>query len=510
LQTTGGRGATIKVTYAEALFDARGKKGDRNLVEGREPKGTTDTFLTDGKRMSFWPLWWRTWRYMQLDVTTTAEPLTLEDLTVNETGYPFAQIGKFKSSDAELDRIWQIGWRTALVDAHETYMDSSFWEQLQYVGDTRLQMLISYAVSGDARLAEQAIDAFAHSHGAGGLSQGAYPSRNSNVIAPFSLLWIGMLDDWRMQQPDKSVIVRNLPRTREILAWFEPWLSSEGLLKKNPEWNFVDWVGQTSQDRTVFPSYSKEGETCLVSAIYLGALQQAAALEEYGGHPAIGRKDAALAQRVATGIQDRCWSADRGLFADNPDQRVFSQQMNALAVLYGVVPKAQGQALLERVVTPGQGIDAPDGMSESSYYFAWYLVRAFEKAGMSDQYHQLLETWRDLLKLNFTTWPEKRGDTRSDTHAWSAHPTADLLGIVAGVQPAALGYSKVRIAPALGHLTSLDAVSMTPKGPVSVSYRLNGRMLIARIVCPPKLSGTFEWHGHRHVLKPGRNLIVVP
>lgn len=57
----------------------------------------------------------------------------------------------------DLDRIWQTGWRTARLDAHETYMDAPYWEQLQYVGDTRIQALISYVVSGDARLARQAI-----------------------------------------------------------------------------------------------------------------------------------------------------------------------------------------------------------------------------------------------------------------------------------------------------------------------------------------------------------------
>ena len=57
-------------------------------------------------------------------------------------------------------------------------MDSSYWEQLQYTGDTRLEMLISYAVSGDARLAEQAIDAFAESDADGGLVQGAIPRAN--------------------------------------------------------------------------------------------------------------------------------------------------------------------------------------------------------------------------------------------------------------------------------------------------------------------------------------------
>jgi len=59
-----------------------------------------------------------------------------------------------------------------------------------------------------------------------------------------------------------------------------------------------------------------------------------------------------------------------------------------------------------------------------------------------------------LLKLHYTTWPESRGDTRSDTHAWSAHPTADLLGVIAGIRPGAPGYARVRIAPVLGDLTS--------------------------------------------------------
>lgn len=509
LRTGGGRGATIKITYAEALYDRKGKKGDRDEVADRKAKGITDTFVADGRPATFAPLWWRTWRYLQLDVTTGAEPLTLEGLDVAETGYPFKQVGRFRSSDPALDRIWQIGWRTALIDAHETYMDSAYWEQLQYVGDTRLQMLISYAVAGDPRLAEQAIDAFAHSRGTGGLVQGAYPSRDSNVIAPFSLLWIGMLDDWRMHQPDKAVIVRNLPRMREVLAWFDRWRSPNGLLTKNPEWNFVDWAGQSGQDRTVFPSYSREGESCLLSAIHLGALQQAAELERYAGEPARAARDVAAAEATSRAIRARCWASDRQLFADNPDRQVFSQQMNALAILYGVVPQAEAQALLGRIVAPGRGIDAPAGMFQSSYYFAWYLVRAFEKAGRADAYLDLLSTWRDLLKLNYTTWPETRGDTRSDTHAWSAHPTADLLGIVAGIRPATPGYASVRVAPALGTLTALEATAATPKGPVEVRYRLTGATLSATVLCPPGLAGTFEWGGQTRRLRPGRNVITL-
>src|SRR5207244_2506230 len=153
-----------------------------DLVEGRQALGIFDTFTPDGARRSFMPLWWRTWRYAELDIQTGAAPLILESLHVHESGYPFQQVARFISNDAQLNKIWQVGWRTALIDAHETYMDSAYWEQLQYTGDTRLQMLISYAVTGDPRLARQAIEAFAESNTEGGLEQGAYPSRSDNVI----------------------------------------------------------------------------------------------------------------------------------------------------------------------------------------------------------------------------------------------------------------------------------------------------------------------------------------
>ncbi len=47
-----------------------------------------------------------------------------------------------------------------------------------------------------------------------------------------------------------------------------------------------------------------------------------------------------------------------------------------------------------------------------------------------------LDPWRKLLPLHFSTWPEIPGDTRSDSHAWTAHPIYDLLTLVAGIEPA--------------------------------------------------------------------------
>jgi alpha-L-rhamnosidase len=500
LEVAGGAGATIKLTYTEALYDADGKKGDRDLVGDRQARGIFDTFLPDGARRIFAPLWWRTWRYAELDIQTGASPLTLDSFRVFETGYPFKQVAHFTSSDPELNRIWEVGWRTAQIDAHETYMDSAYWEQLQYTGDTRLQMLISYAVSGDPRLAEQAIDAFAESNADGGLQQGAYPSRSDNVIATFSLAWIGMLGDWSLQQPDPAPIVGNLPRMRTILRWFEPWRTANGLLGKNPQWNFIDWAGPPGSNRDQFPSYGKDGGSCLMTVLWLGALRQGAALEAGYGDRQIGIADAAQADTARAAIRQHCWDQGHQLFADTSDLAPFSQHMNALAVLYDAASPQEAPGILERITVPGGGIDAPPGMATSTYYFAWYLVRAFEQAGMADRYPALLQTWRDLLKLHYTTWPESRGETRSDTHAWSAHPTADLLGLVAGIAPAAPGYARLRVAPVLGSLTSLDATAATPRGAVSVRYRIAGKTLTAEIDRPAVLPGEFVWNGTSYPL----------
>ena len=500
LTMSGGRGATIKLTYAEALYDAEMKRGDRDLVENRRALGIFDTFIADGPRRSFMPLWWRTWRYAELDIQTGDVPLTLESLRVYETGYPFKQVAHFNSNDPELNRIWDVGWRTAQVDAHETYMDSAYWEQLQYTGDTRLQMLISYAVSGDPRLAEQAIESFAESEADGGLQQGAYPSRSDNVIATFSLLWVGMLADWSMQQPDRAVIVRNLPRMRIILEWFELWLKSNGLLGKNPQWNFVDWAGPPGNNRETFPSYGADGGSCLMTVTWLGALRQGAALEAAYGDKAEAASDTTKADAARDAIRNHCWDKARGLFADTSDGAPLSQHMNALAVLYDVATPEEAPGILDRITVAGRGIDAPPELYTSTYYFAWYLIRAFEHAGRADRYPALLQTWRDLLKLHYTTWPESRGDTRSDTHAWSAHPTADLLGIVAGIQPAAPGYAQLKVAPVLGDLTSLDATAATPKGAVSVKYKAEGGKLTAEIDRPAALPGVFVWKARAYPL----------
>lgn len=505
LATSGGAGATVKLTYAEALYDDSNAKGDRAAVADRHIVGIEDQFLPDGASRTFEPLWWRVWRYLEIDVETGDQPLTLDGLQVNETGYPFVQRARFKSSDPELDRIWDVGWHTLQVDAHETFMDSAYWEQLQYIGDARVEATISYAVSGDPRLAVQAIDAFIASRTPEGVTLSRYPSRNPQGIPTFSLIFIGMVHDFWMHNPDIAVVRRSLPVVRSTLDWFHGYQQPDGLLREVPGWSFIDWI--KAEDRT-YPSYDTNHETCVTSLIYLGALDEASALEQAVGDAAHAKIDRSSAGNLRKAIYEKCWDKERGLIADNPAKTVFSQDANALAILYDAVPKADQASVLMRAWPAG--LPVPEGLLPASYYFGFYGARAYTHAGLADRYQEFLKPWRDMLNRHFTTWPELRDPTRSDSHAWSGHPTADLLAIVAGITPASPRFGSVRIAPHLGSLSSLDAAMPHPKGLIEVHFSQTEGKIKATLKLPAAVSGSFVWKGRTIALHPGLNDVEAP
>jgi len=318
LTVSGGKGAKITLTYAEALYDKDMHKGDRDEVGDRKAVGITDSFLPDGgQHRTFEPLWWRTWRYLDLDIQTGSEPLTLESLSAQFTAYPFQERASFDSPDPDLAKIWQVSWRTARLDAHETYMDTPYYEQLQYIGDTRIQALISYAVAGDDRLARQALRAFDWSRIPEGITRSRYPSSLPQSIPTFSLLYIGMLHDYWMYRPDEIGLTRSLvPGTRSVLDWFERQESPDGLLHAMPWWSFIDWVSEHQE----IPTYDRNGESCVTTLEYLGALNDAADLEKAFGDPSLSTSYETRAAHVRTGLYDKCWSASRGLLADTPEQ----------------------------------------------------------------------------------------------------------------------------------------------------------------------------------------------
>jgi len=511
LTVSGGKDAIIKITYAEALYDVEGHKGNRNEIVGRHIEGQSDEFIADGgSARSFQPLWWRTWRYLQIDVTTKSTPLRLDKLTAWFTAYPFDAKAKIVGDIPELTKVWDTGWRTARLCAHETYMDAPYWEQLQYVGDTRIQALISYAMTGDSRLARQAITNIDASRTMEGITQSRYPSGQPQFIPTFSLLWIDMLHDYWLYVDDVPLVRDTLPHTRTVIDWYTAQLRLDGLVGKAKWWEFADW---TSGYEYGVPPQDVDGGSALITLQFIEALKNAGELEALYGSRERAAQYKQMAAKATDALNRLNWDEHFGVYADTPGKKSYSQQANILAVWLDVAPQKQQASILHRVLASKGGSESVwenkpvPPMSEVSYYFRFYLTRALEHAGMADLYLDQLTPWRDMLKLGLSTWAENPEPARSDCHAWSASPNYDLLTVVAGIRPVAPGFARVRMEPHLGKLTNLDATMPSVHGDIHVTYKMSGGDWLATVTLPKGLSGEFFWKGKVSPLHEGEQIL---
>jgi hypothetical protein len=496
LETSGGTGSAIALVYAETLRDQEGKKGHRSEIANKTLVGVRDEFRPDGgARRRFQTLWFRTYRYVQLEIETAAEPLRIHDLHGIFVAYPFKLVARFASDLPWLAEMWEMNWRTVRLGAGETYYDNAYYEQHQYLGDARLQALTSLYMSDDDRLVRQALEHYDLSRTPEGLTASRYPSTELEYIPPYSLIWTMMVHDYWMHRSEPEYVRRFLLGVRGVLAWFEDRVDGEGLLGPIPWWPCVDY-GSTWPEGV--PPGGREGQSTVIALQYAIALSRAAELEDALGLPAQGRKHRQLADRLREAVRAKAWDAERGLFRDTPNGQSYSQHANVLAVLADALPPAGHAALLERVLT-----DAT--LTQSSYPFKFYLHEALAKAGLGARYIEQLAPWRGMLGLGLTTASESPEPARSDSQSWNAHPNYGLLATVLGVRPAAPGFRSVRIAPHLGPLRRAEGRVPHPLGEIGVRLeRTSPEGLKIEVELPEGLEGALEWGGRVAALRPGR------
>ncbi|WP_128543121.1 family 78 glycoside hydrolase catalytic domain [Larkinella soli] len=500
LTVSRGKDAVITLAYAEALVDDKRQKGNRNQVEGRQLIGFEDQFVANGdQKRTFRPLWFRTYRYLQITVETKGEPLVLNDLIGQFTGYPFQEKARFAASDAGLTDIWTVGWRTARLCAGETYYDCPYYEQLQYTGDTRIQSLISLYVTGDDRLMRKAITDYEHSRFNDGLTQSRYPSADFQVIPPFSLYWVCMVYDYWLHRQDDPFVQSMLPGITSVLDWHEKRLTSNYLNGPMEWWNFVDWSKWEAPEEGMggVPKGARKGGSAILTLQQAYTLQRASQLLFHYGKNQQAEHYRTLAQRLARTVYERCWEPGRGLIADTPDKTGFSQHANIWAVLTDAVPVAQQKAVLQKVMTDPNLIQA-------TFYFKFYLFQALKKTGLADQFLPMLKPWRDMLAIGLTTFAENPEPTRSDCHAWSASPNYEFLATVCGINPASPGFQSVIITPYLGDLQFAEGSMPHPAGEIAVRFDKTATGLKGTVTLPPGLTGTLKWRGKTVALKEGR------
>jgi hypothetical protein len=500
LTVSGGANAKVRIAWAESLYtQPRGnEKGHRDRIEGKYFRGRADTFILDGgDSRVYQPLWWQAGRYVQISVEAGDEPVSLDSLEILETHYPLSIDSQLAcDGDDRLAAAMPVLRRGLLMCMHETYMDCPYYEQLMYVGDTRLQVLITYALSSDERLPRHAIRMFRESILPTGLTRSNYPSHGIQVIPPFSLWWIGMVHDYALWRQDGRFVRNMLPGVRGVLNAFLTGKREDGQVVNPPGWNFVDWVATW---KTGVPPGGKPGLTCapVQWQLVLGLLY-AARLEQWHGDLVEAGRWQREAEQLAGAVCEHFWDEQRNCFADDRDHTRFGEHSQALALLSGLLDNDRRAGALAQLIRP----DAD--LATASIYFSHYVLEALAAHKQIEPLFDRLELWRALPEKGFKTTYETPLPTRSDCHAWGAHPLYRFHATVLGVRPARPGYSAVRIEPQLGPLPGARGRLVHPLGMIDVDLTRDGEQIHGAISLPTGLGGELITGGECRGLKSGR------
>ncbi len=495
-----GKGAKINLGYAEALFTKYPSKGNRNETAGKVFIGKEDQLFSDGsENQSFTALNFRTYRYVQLIIQTNEEPITINDLFGTFTGYPFIRKSNFSATNPLYNQILDIGWRTARLCAWETYTDCPYYEQLQYIGDTRIQALVSMYNTGDERLVRNALNQMNESRLPEGVTLSRHPSHTAQLIPTFSLWYIDMLHDYWMYGKDEAFVKDKLTGTRGILEFFKRFQQKDHSLKDVPYWNFTDWCETKGWDGGRAP-VGKDGYSSVMDLLLLYTYQMAADMELKIGIPALAAQYNTEAKILQQNIRNKYFDTTKKLFADRTEKDVYSQHANTLAILTGLSTGEEAKSIALKLMKD-------TSITEATIFYKYYVYQALTKAGFGNEYLNWLDIWKSNIKEGLTTWAEISdiNNSRSDCHAWGASPNIEFYRTVLGIDSDAPSFKKVKIIPHLGNEININGSIPHPAGTISTSYQLQNAQWNIQIDLPKTITGKFEWKGKTYPLKEGKN-----
>ena len=470
----GGKGAKVEIHYAEAYSSENREgaypmpvKGRRDDCERFDFLGLVDRLTLDGREFTYQPFWFRTFRFVRIVIETAGEALTVAPPTFRTTRYPLQVRAKIEPEQQWVKALWDISVRTLELCMHETHEDCPYYEQLQYILDTRLQMLFTYALSADTRMAENVIYFFHSSLLPEGLLQSRYPCTAPQVIPVFALHWIGMLSDYQRQTGSDRLTRRYRTTMESILEWYHRKVGASGMAERLGYWEFFDWPEQWGSGHAGTPTAAvNEGVSACENLVYAYFTGLAADLLESIGHTQLADYYRAQRASVLDSVQRLCWDEEKQLYREGPTTREYSQHAQAYAVLCGLISGDEATALMRRALSDKT-------LVQCTYPLQFALFRALERVGLYEETGKQWELWKVLLGENLTTIPEVPGpQARSDCHAWGAQLLFEYPRRILGVYPDLPGYARIGVRPMGLYLGQAAGEVPTPMGMVSVRWTM--------------------------------------
>ncbi|MFA6815888.1 MAG: hypothetical protein WCS73_06295 [Lentisphaeria bacterium] len=411
---------TVRIRWAETLYEdenydslhLKGMKGNRNEFVDKHFIGEGNLFeLAEGKKCQWVDYWWKAGRYLKIDFDGDCQ---VEQMNFFNTGYPYQCKIDLKNPDPRVEGLLKMSYRTLQSCSYETYMDCPYYEQLMYIGDTRIEALCTYMITDDRRLVKKALRTLARSQRPDGMISSQWPTKGKQEIPSFALLYILMLHDFIQWNDDTQVIRELLPVGRRIIAYFCRYLNAENLLEQVPGWNFIDWVEGWQNG---VPPKCENGSGCSLNWFFVLALQSIAKLEKHFNNLESSKEYSDMALKSEKSIRQIYYNPDSRLFAEDKEQQNYSEHAQILALL--------ATDCTEVISGLRSGM-----LNQCGIYFSFYYQEACLRHGFDQLFEKRLEKYYALLDTGLKTIPEEFENPRSDCHAWGAYPLYHYASIL--------------------------------------------------------------------------------
>jgi alpha-L-rhamnosidase len=478
----GPAGAQVTITYGEKLKS----DGTVDNIGGFGMQLQKYTYVLKGSGLeTFTPSYsYAGFQYVQV---SAPEGVTVASVTGKRVHTAAARTGNFTSSSELLNRYHAAEANTVLNNLHSVPTDTPMYEKRPYTADGFL--------SADSAIANFDLENFyenwMRSHRddqtpEGNIGQTVPGTAGAKeVVDP---VWTAsfVLLNWDLYwyYGDVRPLQDNYEPMKAWLKFFETKIAQTGYIYTGG--SYADWLA---------PGFAQppEGARLAGTAYLLKTTTAMAKIARALGHP----EDAATYDRLAATITD----AFNATFLDTAtgvyyDDRAagYRQTSNLLPLSLGIVPATKRAAVVANLVADvnDRGVHLNTGALGTKL-----ILPVLSDTGNAELAYRVATNptypgwgyWFQTLGAS-TMWEEWSATSRSRQHAFMGTVDDWLYQRVAGIEPAAPGYTKIKIQPyPVGDLRQASADVASPLGQVRSAWTRDQRRFTLRVSVPVGATG---------------------
>ncbi|MEA5365386.1 family 78 glycoside hydrolase catalytic domain [Amycolatopsis sp., V23-08] len=478
----GPAGAQVTITYGEKLkadgtVDNIGGFGMQlqkytYILKGGGPETFTPSYSYAG------------FQYVQV---TAPAGVTVDAVTGQRVHTAVAKTGDFTSSSDLLNRYHAAEANTILNNLHSVPTDTPMYEKRPYTADA---FLAADAAIGSFDM-ENFYENWMRAHRDDQTPEGNIGQTVPGTVGAKQVIdpvWSAsfVLVDWDLYwyYGDIQPLADNYEAMKAWLGFFEKNIAKTGYIYTGG--SYADWLA---------PGFAQppEGARLAGTAYLHKTTTTMAAIARALGHNDDAARFDQLAGTIAGAFNATFYDASKGAYFDDPAAG-YRQTSNLLPLSLGIVPAAARAGVVANLVgdIKGRGVHLNTGALGTKL-----ILPVLTETGNSELAYSVATNptypgwgyWFQALGAT-TMWEEWQAGSRSHQHAFMGTVDDWLYQDVAGIEPAAPGYTKVKIQPSpVGDLRQASAHVDSPLGPVRSDWTRDRNRFTLRVSVPVGATG---------------------